>query len=202
MDFAPGLAHLTAVDQRFDALASQYGTPEWQPATASLQPLCRAIVYQQLSGKAAGTIYGRFLAIYDGVFPTAAQILETEHDHLRAAGLSNSKALYLKNIATAFTDGSVNADQFAMLPDAEISQQLTAIKGIGQWTVDMFLMSTLCKPDILPVGDHGVKKGMQAFFQLADLPKPKEMRELATPWQPYRSLASWYMWRVADTLNP
>ncbi len=202
MDFASGLAHLTAIDQRFDALASAHGTPEWQPSTAYLQSLCRAIIYQQLSGKAAGTIYGRFINLYEGEFPTATQILETEHADLRQAGLSNNKALYLKNIATAFTDGSVNVDQFAMLPDAEISQQLTAIKGIGQWTVDMFLMSTLGKPDILPVGDLGVRKGMQDFFHLADLPKPKQMRELATPWQPHRSLASWYMWRVADTLNP
>ncbi len=197
MDFSEALQHLSEVDARFAALAAEHGTPEWQPHTNYLQALSRAIIYQQLSGKAAGTIYNRFLQLYGSEFPTENQLLETEHATLRSVGLSNNKALYLKNLNTAFINGDVEPDQLPMLSDAEISKKLTAIKGIGQWSVDMFLMSTLGRPNILAVGDLGIRKGMQRFYQLGDLPTPTVMRQYATPWQPWRSLGCWYMWRVA-----
>ncbi len=197
MDFSEALAHLSQVDTRFAALAAEHGTPEWQPHANYLQALSRAIIYQQLSGKAAGTIYNRFIGLYNGTFPTATQLLETEHSTLRSVGLSNSKALYLKNLNTAFTNGSIETAQLPMLSDAEISKKLTAIKGIGQWTVDIFLMSTLGRPNILAVGDLGIRKGMQRFYQLETLPTPTVMQQHASAWEPWRSLGCWYMWRVA-----
>jgi DNA-3-methyladenine glycosylase II len=185
------------------ALIRRHGAPELRRTTNAFASLGRAIVYQQLSGKAAGTIYRRFLALYPGRrFPTPERLLATPIPTLRAAGLSAAKASYLRDLAARFADGTVRPRRFRTAADDAIADMLTQVKGIGRWSVDMFLIFGLNRPDILPVGDLGVRKGMQTYFSLPDLPAPAEMHDLATPWQPFRSIASWYMWRVAENGLP
>ncbi len=185
------------------ALISAHGLPGWSRTRNSFESLGRAIVYQQLSGKAAATIYGRFVDLFPRRrFPRPDQLRRMPLGRLRSAGLSRGKASYLKELATAYIDGSVSPRRFRTGSDAEISAMLLAVKGIGAWSVDMFLIFALNRPDVLPVGDLGVRKGMRAYFGLDDLPDAELMLRLAEPWRPYRSVASWYMWRCADTLLP
>lgn len=181
------------------ALIRRHGAPELRRTRNAFASLGRAIVYQQLSGKAAGTIYGRFLSLYPGGrFPTPQALLDTPVPALRGAGLSAAKASYLHALAARFSDGTVRPRRFRTAADDEIAAMLVGVKGIGRWSVDMFLIFGLNRPDILPVGDLGVRKGMERYFALSGLPGPDAMRELAAQWQPFRSIASWYMWRVAE----
>ena len=185
------------------ALISAHGLPPFCRTRNSFESLGRAIVYQQLSGKAAATIYGRFLGLFpQRRFPRPDQLRRISAARLRSAGLSRAKASYLKELAGAYVDGSVAPRRFRAGSDAEISAMLLAVKGIGAWSVDMFLIFALNRPDILPVGDLGVRKGMRTYFGLDELPDAELMTSLAEPWRPYRSVASWYMWRCADTLLP
>lgn len=161
--------------------------------------LCRAVIGQQLSGAAAEAIYRRFLAQFAGRgFPTPAAVLATSHEELRAAGLSGAKARTLHDLSAKLEDGTVPRRRLSRMDDDELREVLTQVKGIGPWSVDMFLIFALWRPDVLPVGDLGVRKGMQRHFGLAGLPEAETMRELADPWAPYRTVASWYMWRVLE----
>jgi DNA-3-methyladenine glycosylase II len=160
--------------------------------------LVRSITGQQLSTKAAATIYGRLTQLYGGQTPTPQQIIDTAPEQLRAIGLSNAKAAYLRDLAEHIVDGELPVDDLAELPDAEVSELLTAIKGLGRWTVDMFLMFHLGRPDILPVGDLGIRKGIQIHYGLTALPKAAEMEQIAEPWRPHRTLASLYLWESLD----
>jgi DNA-3-methyladenine glycosylase II len=160
--------------------------------------LVRSITGQQLSTKAAATIYGRLTELYDGRTPTPEEILATAPQQLRAIGLSNAKAAYLRDLAEHIVDGELPVDQLAELPDAKVYELLTAIKGLGRWTVDMFLMFHLGRPDILPVGDLGIRKAMQTQYGLEELPKAAEMEQIAEPWRPHRTLASLYLWESLD----
>ena len=192
----------------------------------NFQSLARAIVYQQLAGKAAFTIWGRLLSLAadepgrgnatapagpfrqsdGGASSTActsltpARCLELGTDRLRSAGLSGQKASYILDLARAFSEGGM--DRLCDMPDDEMREKLLAIRGVGPWTVDMFAIFTLHRSDILPTGDLGVRKGMQAHFGLKDLPTPAKMTELSQVWRPYRSVATWYMWRCAGTELP
>jgi DNA-3-methyladenine glycosylase II len=196
---ARALKHLRACGGAMPALIAEHGAPELQRTRNALQSLARAIVYQQLSGKAAGTIYGRFLALYPGGrFPTAARLLATPFDDLRSVGLSRGKASFLLDLAAKFADGTIQPRRFGRASEAEIAATLLQVKGIGQWSVDMFLIFGLNKPDVLPVGDLGVQRGMMRYFGRRAMPNPKQMIALAEPWRPYRSIATYYMWRVAD----
>ena len=121
---------------------------------------------------------------------------------LRSAGLSRAKAAYLLDLAAKFDDGTVQPRRFRGASNDEIADSLLAVKGIGQWSVDMFLMFGLCRPDVLPVGDLGVRKGVQGYFDLKELPKADQMAELTESWRPFRSVGSWYMWRVAENGLP
>jgi DNA-3-methyladenine glycosylase II len=156
--------------------------------------LVRAIVGQQLSTKAAATIYGRVLELFGGHTPAPKQLLEVEAEALRAAGLSRAKVAYLRDLAQHVEEGSLELERLPELPDEEVAAQLTAIKGLGQWTADMFLMFHLGRPDILPVGDQGIRRAIQVEYGLRKLPDPKRMRKIAKPWQPYRTLACLYLW--------
>jgi DNA-3-methyladenine glycosylase II len=199
VDLPAALRHLRRTGGPMRALIRRHGAPELRRTRNTFASLGRAIVYQQLSGKAAGTIYRRFLALYPGGrFPTPQRLLDTPIPVLRAAGLSRAKATYLHDLAARFADGTVQPRRFRAAADDDIADMLTGVKGIGRWSVDMFLIFGLNRPDVLPVGDLGVRKGMQHYFAMADLPAPDAMRELAAPWQPFRSIASWYMWRVAE----
>jgi DNA-3-methyladenine glycosylase II len=203
LDVKRAVRHLRKVPGPMAALIAAHGLPSFSRTRNSFESLGQAIVYQQLSGKAAGTIYARFLALFPrGRFPRPDQLVRVPVARLRSAGLSRGKASYLKELAAAYVDGSVSPRRFRTGSDAEIAAMLLAVKGIGAWSVDMFLIFALNRPDILPVGDLGVRKGMRAYFGLDDLPDAELMTRLAEPWRPYRSVASWYMWRCADTLLP
>lgn len=181
-------------------LIARHGKPALSRTRNSFQSLARAIVYQQLSGKAAGTIYGRFLDLFPTRrFPTPAALAAVPFERLRGAGLSRAKAAYLLDLAAKFDDGTIRPRRFSSMTNDELSASLTRIKGVGQWSVDMFLMFGLNRPDVLPVGDLGIRKGMQVHFGLRALPEPARMERLARPWRPYRTVASWYMWRVLES---
>ena len=160
--------------------------------------LVRSIVGQQLSTKAAATIYGRVLELFKGHTPTPKQLLKVAPDKLRAAGLSRAKVAYLRDLAQHVEDGSLGLQLLPELPDEEVAEQLTAIKGLGQWTADMFLMFHLGRQDILPVGDQGIRRAIQVEYRLSKLPDAKRMRKIAKPWQPYRTLACLYLWSSLD----
>ena len=160
--------------------------------------LVRAIVGQQLSTKAAATIYGRVLELFEGHTPAPKQLLKVDPDRLRAAGLSRAKVVYLQDLAQHVEDGALELELLPDLPDEEVAEQLTAIKGLGRWTADMFLMFHLGRPDILPVGDQGIRRAIQVEYGLRKLPDAKRMQKIARPWQPYRTLACLYLWSSLD----
>jgi DNA-3-methyladenine glycosylase II len=160
--------------------------------------LLRSIVGQQLSTKAARTIYGRMIEIFGGHAPTPRQLLEADPDEIRAAGLSRPKITYLRDLAVHVEEGTLHLDRLPDLPDDEVSAQLTAIKGLGQWTADMFLMFHLGRPDVLPVGDQGIRRAVQVQYRLRKLPDPKRLERIARPWRPYRTLACLYLWSSLD----
>lgn len=193
------LRHLRAADPRFAPLIEAHGPPQFSRTRNSFRSLARAIVYQQISGTAARAIYRRFLDLFEGShFPTPEAVAALSVDELREAGLSRQKATYIREVALAFVDRRIVPRRFNRMSNAEISEVLTAVKGIGQWSADMFLMFALDRPDVLPVGDLGVQKGMARFLGLRELPTPDKMIARAEPWRPHRSAASWYMWRVID----
>ena len=160
--------------------------------------LLRSIVGQQLSTKAAATIYGRLLELFGGHAPTPKQLLEADPEQMRAAGLSRAKVAYLRDLAQHVEEGTLELERLPDLPDEEVAAQLTAIKGLGQWTADMFLMFHLGRPDILPVGDQGIRRAIMVEYGLRKLPDAKRMQKIARPWQPYRTLACLYLWSSLD----
>lgn len=193
-------------DKRFAALIKKHGAPELTRGKNLYQALVRAIVYQQLSGKAAATIYARFVALFNGpktpaakhTFPKPADVLNMPAAKFRSAGLSGQKVAYIHDLSLKFTDGTIKHKSLHTMTTEEITAHLTQVKGVGVWTVHMLQIFTLGRPDVLPVGDLGVRKGFQLFFKLKELPTPKEMEKLAEPWREHASAASWYMWRLAD----
>ena len=160
--------------------------------------LIRSIVYQQLSGKAAATIHGRVRAMFDSGTPLPQQIAAAQHEALRKAGLSNQKAGYLRNLAEHSLNGSLPVESLHELSDQDIIDALTQVKGIGRWSAQMFLMFRLGRPDVLPDLDLGVQKGMQRAYRMRKLPSPKKVLEIGSKWAPYRTIGSWYMWRVLE----
>jgi DNA-3-methyladenine glycosylase II len=156
--------------------------------------LLRAIVGQQLSTKAAESIFGRLLDMFGGQAPTPRQLIEADPADLRTAGLSRAKVAYLRDLAERVEDGDLQLDLLKQLPDEEVSAQLTAVKGIGQWTTDMFLMFQLGRPDVLPVGDLGIRRAVEHLYELPAIPDAAEVTRIAEPWRPHRSLASLYLW--------
>ena len=160
--------------------------------------LCRSIVYQQLSGKAAGTIMTRFLGLYEPDPLTPEMLLCTTDDTLRGIGLSRQKIAYLKDLALKVQDGAL---QLVMLPthsDAEVIRQLMGVKGIGRWTAEMFLIFALGRLDVFPVDDLGIRKAIQRAYGYRRLPAPVTMHRHARKWIPYRTIATWYLWRSLD----
>jgi DNA-3-methyladenine glycosylase II len=177
----------------------RHGPPPLTPTRDPFQSLARAIVYQQLTGKAAGTIFARFVALFPGgKFPSPELLARTPLPRLRSAGLSGGKAAALLDLAAHFADGRVRPAELRRAPEEAVRAALLPVRGIGPWSCDMFLIFGLVRPDVLPVGDLGVRKGMQLHFRLRALPEAARMEKLAAPWRPYRSLAAWYMWRVVE----
>jgi DNA-3-methyladenine glycosylase II len=160
--------------------------------------LVRSIVGQQLSTKAARSIYERLTALFDGRTPTPAELLAADPEDVRAVGLSRPKVAYLRSLAEHVQSGELELERLSELPDEEVSAQLTAVKGLGQWTADMFLIFHLRRPDVLPVGDLGIRRAVERAYGLPELPDPARLTEIAEPWRPNRSLASLYLWRSLD----
>ncbi|HKO15081.1 MAG TPA: DNA-3-methyladenine glycosylase [Gemmatimonadaceae bacterium] len=162
--------------------------------------LMRSIVYQQLSGKAAGTIHARVLALYGGRPPAPAELLATPDAALRAAGLSRQKLAYLRDLATHVESGSVLLDDAAIdaLGDEEIIARLTHVKGIGRWTVQMFLMFRLGRPDVLPELDLGIQNAIRRAYRMRRQPGPKDVRRIGRKWSPHSTVACWYLWRSLE----
>ena len=160
--------------------------------------LLRAIVGQQLSTKAARTIYERVVELFGGHTPTPAELLAADPEAVREAGLSRPKVSYMRDLATRIEDGELEIDRLGELDDDEVSAQLVAVKGLGQWTVDMFLMFHLGRPDILPVGDLGIRRAVERLYGLPELPDAATLTRIAEPWRPERTLACIYLWRSLD----
>lgn len=188
-------------DKYLGTFVKKHGTIEHrrEHSMDAFQSLAEAIIYQQLSGKAAGTILKRFVALFpETVFPSPEQVLKIKTEKLRSAGLSGQKSAYLKDLAAKFKDGTINPKIFSKMSDTEIIEHVVAVKGIGEWTAQMFLMFTLARPDVLPTGDLGIQKGFQKLFALRTRPSPKQMEKLATGWRGHRTVACMYLWRLQD----
>ncbi|HWX39500.1 MAG TPA: DNA-3-methyladenine glycosylase [Candidatus Sulfotelmatobacter sp.] len=161
--------------------------------------LLKAIVYQQLAGKAAAAIFGRVTALGANSFPTPEEIIALDETKLRKAGLSRQKIAAVKDLAAKTIDGTVpSLKEIRRMSEEQILERLTRVRGIGEWSVQMFLMFQLGRPDILPIQDYGIRKGFQQLYGLDDVPKPKAVLEHGERWRPYRSIASWYLWRAAE----
>jgi len=186
-------------DQKIKTLINKYPIPEFYPNDNYFDALSKSIIYQQLSGKVAKIIYTRFLSLFKKK-PTPNQYLNIKNSDLKNIGLSTQKINYIKNLSIFFIEKD-NKLQFKTESDQEISKQLIAIKGIGQWTIDMFMMFTLCKTDILPVGDLGIKKSFKKLYNLKELPSEIFMKKKALQWQPYRTIACCYLWMLIDDGN-
>jgi DNA-3-methyladenine glycosylase II len=198
-DLRPGAEHLARVEPRFAPLIAKHGLPTLEPTTDPFASLGRAIIYQQLAGSAAKAIHDRFVALFGKrAFPRPAAPAASSVEHLRTAGISRPKALALLDLAAHFADGRVTPRVLAGADDAAIRAALLPIRGIGPWSVDMFLMFGLGRVDVWPTGDYGVRVGVQRFLRLRALPVPARMEKAARTWAPWRSLAAWYMWRLLE----
>ena len=169
--------------------------------TDHLTALVRAIVGQQLSGKAAATIFERFRALFPGSVISAPGISALDDATLRGAGLSGQKVSYLRDLSARIADGRLKLDELDSLVDEEVIERLVAVKGFGRWTAEMFLMFRLHRPDVLPVADLGIMKAMQTIYRLRARPKPAKMLKIGEAWRPYRSVASWYLWQSLATVK-
>ena len=205
MDVGKAIRHLKKADPDLARVIRRIGPCELKPnkSRTIYASLVRSIVYQQLTGKVAAIIFGRFLELFPGrKFPGPEQVLRMPFKRLRSVGLSNQKASYIRNVAQAAKDGIVPESRHAnRLSNDELVEQLTSIKGVGRWTVEMLLIFRLGRPDVLPATDYGVQKGFALAKRLTKLPKPKELLAAGECWAPYRTVAAWYLWRTADTTN-
>ncbi len=200
LDIKSSLRHLKA-DKRLVNVIKKHGPikPEFNKTKDPFQSLLKSIIYQQISGKAAESILKKFLGLFPKKkFPTPEDVLKIKFEKLRGAGLSSQKAAYIIDLARKFKDGSVSSKNFHKMSDGEIIEHLTLVKGIGVWTVQMFLMFTLNRPDILPTGDLGIQKGFQKLFGLKRLPSSVQMEKLSINWRGHRTVASLYLWKMVD----
>jgi 3-methyladenine DNA glycosylase/8-oxoguanine DNA glycosylase len=214
LDHTEALAHLSRVDRKLARIIVKSGPFALRPErTQSIfEALLESIIYQQLNGKVAATITGRVKALFPenthslrtrrglvAGFPTPEQILAATPELLRSAGLSQNKMLAIRDLAAKTLDGTVPTTREAhRLSDDELVARLTAVRGIGRWTVEMLLLFRLGRPDVLAVDDYGIRKGFAKIHKLTELPKPKELLAYGERWRPHRSVASWYLWRAAE----
>jgi DNA-3-methyladenine glycosylase II len=196
------LRHLRRVDPVMAQLMRRPGPYVVRPerGAGAYEALVQAVAHQQLTGKAARTILGRFYALYGGdCCPQPARLVETPDAALRGCGFSRAKTAALKDIAARSLDGSIpHRRALARMKDEAIIGRLIEARGVGRWTVEMFLMFTLGRPDVLPVDDYGVRLGYKIAYGKRTLPKPKSLAKIGEQWAPYRTTASWYLWRAVD----
>ena len=214
LDHTAACEHLSRVDRQLARIIAQSGPCRMQQETTQsiFAALMESIIYQQLNGKVAATICGRVKALFpentkrirtrrglvDG-FPTPEQILAATEEKLRSAGLSRGKMLAIRDLAEKTLDGTVpTVKQAHRMSDEELIERIDTVRGIGRWTVEMLLIFRLGRPDVLPVDDYGVRKGFARMRKMAELPKPKELMAYGERWKPYRSVASWSLWRAAE----
>ena len=198
MDIEAGIDLLNR-DKKMQVLIKKFGRPDFNLGQDYFQSLLRSIVFQQLSGKAAQTIYERFVNLIpknSNLCPN--EVLKLDKDEMRKAGLSFQKINYVNNLSDYFENNSFQKKDVERMTDEEISKELIQIKGIGQWTIDMFLMFTLNRPDILPYKDLGIQKGIMKILNMKNHPTKKEMENCSSKWRPYRTIACWYLWRMVD----
>lgn len=196
--------HLKKVDPVMAAVIARVGKCDLEPRAdgTHFDAVLRAIIFQQLSGQAAGTIHNRFKELYGGRDPEPRELLRTSDETLRSIGLSRQKGAYLKDLATRVESGECPIDTLDALPDDLIIEALTAVKGVGRWTAQMFLMFRLGRPDVLPDLDLGIQKGIMKAYGLRKHPLPKRVLKIGAKWAPYRTVAAWYLWRLLDTDKP
>ena len=199
MNINKGLDYLIKVDKRFSLIIDQFGRPKFLFIENFFESLVRSIIYQQLSGKAALTIHDRFQKLFNlSKYPDPKNILNMSLNDLQSVGLSKQKTAYIKDLSEKILSKEVDFSNYKNYSDEEISSELIKVKGIGQWTIDMFLMFTLARPDIFPVKDLGIQKGFIKLNQITHKPSHKEMISESLHWSPYRSIATWYLWKIAD----
>ena len=184
-------------DVKLKSLIEKYPKPKFSPNKNYFDALSKSIIYQQLSGKVAKIIYNRFLSLFVNEIPDPAQYQKLENINLKNIGLSKQKISYISNVSLFFLSDENNI-QFETDSESDITQKLISIKGIGQWTIDMFMMFTLCKTDVLPVGDLGIKKAFMELYHLKEYPTISFMKKKADNWQPYRTIACCYLWMIVD----
>ncbi len=191
------ILHLKKSDPVLAVIIEQVGAYRINYDEPAFASLAEAIVYQQLHGKAAATIFAR-LTDLSGLPLKPDGILKLSEVEMRGAGLSKQKLSYLRDLAQKTKSGEVQFERLPELPDDQVIEQLTKIKGIGRWTADMFLMFSLRRPNVLPTGDLGIQMAIRKHYRKRKLPKPAQMEKIARPWVPYRSVACWYLWRSLD----
>ncbi|HVP30665.1 MAG TPA: DNA-3-methyladenine glycosylase 2 family protein [Myxococcota bacterium] len=187
--------HLARRDARLAAVIRRLGPCGLQRRGDPYRALVRSVLHQQLAGAAARAIESRVKALGGGRIPAPAALLAISEARLRAAGLSRQKVASVHGIAEAFAERRLVSRRLAQLPDPDVIEAVTRLRGIGEWTAHMLLIFSFGRPDVLPVGDYGVRKAAMLLYGLRDLPKPRELEALAEPWRPYRSVATWYLWR-------
>ena len=197
------LDHLTRADDGMAGLIEQHGPLDLEarrrgrPADA-YGALLRSIVGQQLSVKAAKSIYGRLVDLFGGSTPSPRELLAVDAETLRSAGLSRPKVSYIRSLAQHVEDGELHLEALDEMSDDEVIAELTAVKGLGEWTAHMFLMFHLRRPDVLPVGDLGIRRAVERLYGLEGLPDAETLERLAERWRPYRTLACMYLWHSLD----
>jgi DNA-3-methyladenine glycosylase II len=199
-DYAKAGRHLRRADAVLAGLIDKHGACGLAAAqrTDHFSALARAITNQQLSTKAAATIYGRLAALMPGGTPTPEALGAVTDAQLREAGYSRQKTAYLRDLSAHVLDGSLDLETIDALPDEEVIARLTQVKGIGRWSAEMFLMFRLHRPDVLPVDDLGIVNAVKRNYRLRKTPTAERIRKIAEPWTPYRSVACWYLWRSLD----
>jgi 3-methyladenine DNA glycosylase/8-oxoguanine DNA glycosylase len=194
--------HITRTDKRMARIIAKTGAFRFEldQCDSVYESLLEAIAYQSISGKAAATIFARIRGLgSNGLCPTPAEILAVSNQKLREAGLSGAKAAAMKDLAQKTIDGVVPTLEAAeLLSDEELVERLISVRGIGAWTVEMFLIFRLGRPDVLPIHDYGVQKGFALAYGKKEIPKPRELAAFGERWRPYRTVASWYMWRAVE----
>jgi DNA-3-methyladenine glycosylase II len=201
---AAAAAELSKRDRVLKRMVRDHGVPDLhppRPRRPHFAQLARMICYQQLAGKAAAAIHGRFEALFDGP-PTPDAVLALPFEKLRGAGLSNAKATSIRDLAEKVAAGLVELDRVARLADEKVVSELILVRGIGVWTAHMFLMFQMGRLDVWPTLDYGVRSGFGRMFGIEPMPTPKQLEPLGDPFRPYRSLVAWYCWRAVDTVTP
>ena len=204
MNYRAAVRHLSRADPVLARVIGRVGPCRFAVRTegSHFHHLVRAIVYQQLSGKAAATIHRRFLDLFRSDHPEPRAVAVMRLPRLRSVGLSRQKAAYIRDLARHVESGRLPLESVHELPDEAVIAALTDVKGIGVWSAHMFLMFRLGRPDVLPTLDLGIRKGVQRAYGLRQLPAPKKVQQIGAPWSPWSTIASWYLWRSLDGPTP